>query len=379
MSQPWREAFRGSQKLTDFYVHLAAKSERTHIAYENRLKQICDFFGIPYVKFDPQAVTQEMYDTLFKEKSQKAKHSTLNSFTSVFSVLSKVYNLGLDVYFLIEDDAESDYVTFRELQEIINKTDKEVATLCSFLFCTGLRLVSVSKIKKEDLFLNSENPFVKNVYLKGGRYEDFYILFPEICLPLLKWYMQYKSQQLSNYSENPFVFVSAQGHNTRQYIYFNVSKAGKVLGRAVSPKMFRTGLAVYLKQMGVQGPVIQMALGHRDLNTTVKVYSKFDKSDILRELNMKKKEGLVGSNSGINTFSTFNSNTVQTVTQNIEKCPFCSGVIDHEMLVCPHCLRDIRRICPVCKRFLNIKWEICPYCKKKFDDEFIKAKTRDDV
>ncbi|MBU7012812.1 MAG: tyrosine-type recombinase/integrase [Theionarchaea archaeon] len=368
---PWREKLRQNEKLSEFYLYLASKSERTQTAYENRLKQLCDFFQIEYEQFDPKEVTQEKYNRFFREKTKNHKHSTVNTLLNIFNILNKIYNLGLKVTLLKENDIESDYITFRELQEIINKADKEVSTLCAFLFCTGLRIVSLSKIKKKDLFLNSENPFIKNVYLKGGRHEDFYILFPDICVPLMKWYMQYKSQQLADYSENPYVFVSQQGTATRQYIYSNVRKASKIIKRSVSPKMFRTGLAVHLKQMGVQSAAIQMTLGHRDLKTTVNTYSKFDKSDVLRELDMK------GNRPSNSNASTRNTNSIQAVNQEV--CPFCNGVVDHEMLICPHCLRDIRRICPTCKHYLNIEWTVCPYCKYEFHKEFKKAKIRKDL
>jgi len=79
------------------------------------------------------------------------KRTSLNLLSNVFKILSDLYDLNIKVKLLKEIDKHTDYITFSELQEILNKTDKEAAAMAAFLFCTGLRPVSVLSIKKEQL------------------------------------------------------------------------------------------------------------------------------------------------------------------------------------------------------------------------------------
>jgi len=376
----WREELESNEKLEGLRVHIAGKSNRTKAAYLYGVKQICDFFEIPYNEFDPEKLDQKMYDRFYKERSEDLKSSSMNLLSNIFNVLSNVYDLDINIRFLKEEDKFSDYVSLKEVQEIINKGDKELAALAAFFFSTGLRPISVIKIKKEELMLHAENPYVKNVYLKGNRYEDIYILYPDMVLPLLKWYMQYKTQTVEDYDKNPYVFVSQRGNNTDSYIYQLIKKASDILRRSVSPKMFRTGLAVHLKRSGVQDAVIQMVLTHKDLQTTVESYAKFSKEDIFREIRMKAQSNEIVSGTGFTSAVPNNSN-VQYVQapQSKEKCPYCNREVDSEMLLCPYCYKEIRRICGNCKRFCSIKWKICPYCGVSFEKKYGITLTREDA
>lgn len=59
--------------------------------------------------------------------------------------------------------------------------------------------MSVLSIKKEQLMLNAKHPYIKSVYLKGGRRQDIFIMYPDFVKPLLNWYMQYKTAKVKNY------------------------------------------------------------------------------------------------------------------------------------------------------------------------------------
>jgi hypothetical protein len=47
--------------------------------------------------------------------------------------------------------------------------------------------------------LNAKHPYIKSVYLKGGRRQDIFIMYPDFVKPLLNWYMQYKTAKVKNY------------------------------------------------------------------------------------------------------------------------------------------------------------------------------------
>lgn len=201
------------------------------------------------------------------------KCSSINLCTNVINVLSNIYELGIKTKILKEIDRESDYITFEELQEIINKADKEAAAVTTFIFCTGLRPVSVLSLKKDQLMLDAQHPYVKNVLLKGGRHQDIIIMYSDLVKPLIRWYLQYKSKAVKDYDKNERVFVSQRGLTTDSYIYNLVRKCSKILGRTVSPRMLRKGLGVHTKELELQDEVRRMIMGHADVKTTIEAYS----------------------------------------------------------------------------------------------------------
>ena len=362
----WREELMGNKNLQALRDHIALKSDRTQETYLYAVKQICDFFEIEYREFDPYWLDQEKYNTFLSTRSKELKRSSLNLLSNVYNILSELYNLGIKVNMLKETDKHTDYITFSELQEIINKADKEAAAVAAFLFCTGLRPVSVLSIKKEQLMLNAKNPYIMSVLLKGGRRQDIIIMYANMVKPLLNWYMQYKSTQIKNYHEIEYVFVSQRGKTTESYIYTLIRKCSHILGRNLCPRMFRKGLGVHTKELGLQDEVRRMIMAHKDVKTTIDAYSDYTIKDIARELALKvpQSQGITGVEPGFPAVQ-------HTLT---EKCPFCGGYVESEMLLCPHCWEEIKVVCESCKRFIQVTWKKCPYCgtdiEKKKDKKY---------
>lgn len=179
----WREKLEGNRNLQAFGDHLSGKSEKTQYTYLYNLSKICEFFSWDCSEFDPRKFTQEHYDELFRQKSKVMKHASVNLYTSIVKVLNNLYSLEIKTRNLKEIDKFTDYITFEELQEIISNADKEAAAVTTFIFCTGLRPVSVLSLKKNQLMLNTKHPYLKNVLLKGGRHQDIIIMYPDLVKP----------------------------------------------------------------------------------------------------------------------------------------------------------------------------------------------------
>lgn len=352
----WREEIESNEHLQAFRAHASEKSVRTEKAYFCALKRIIDFFEIRYSEFDPKKLKQGDYDAFMQFYLKRWKRSSLNFIVSIFKILDDLYDLNLRTKKFKEIDKEkTDYVTFEELQEILNKADKEVAALAAFMFCTGLRPVSVLTVEKGQLMLDAEHPYIKNVYLKGGKRQDIVFLYPEIVVPLLRWYMTFKTQNQQDYSENDLLFVSQKKTSSSNYIYKRIRDGcGPILGRGVSPRMFRKGLGVHTKELGLQDEVRRMIMGHSDVRTTIDAYSDYNVKDIVREIEAKT----------VNTHDQPPAGFVNQAFQpEKEKCRFCGGLVDEKMVRCPHCWEKIKVICPGCQRFVNSEWEICAYCE----------------
>jgi integrase len=156
-------------------------------------------------------------------------------------------------------------------------------------------------------------------------------MYPELVKPLLTWYLQYKSQSVKGYDENEYIFVSQKGMTTDSYIYNLVKTCSRILGRSISPRMLRKGLGIHTKELGLQDEVQRMIMGHSDVKTTIDAYSDYSVKDVAREISMK-----VSPQSG---FSPVSRGGLPSEPQGIphEQCPFCGGVVEPDMLLCPHC------------------------------------------
>jgi len=44
-------------------------------------------------------------------------------------------------------------------------------------------------------------------------------------------------------------------------------------------------------------------------------------------------------------------------------CPACMKPVESEFLLCPYCLKKLKKACPECQHALRLNWTICPYCQ----------------
>jgi RNA polymerase subunit RPABC4/transcription elongation factor Spt4 len=46
-------------------------------------------------------------------------------------------------------------------------------------------------------------------------------------------------------------------------------------------------------------------------------------------------------------------------------CPSCLKPVEAEFLICPYCMKKLRKECTNCGKALKMSWAVCPYCKTK--------------
>lgn len=46
-------------------------------------------------------------------------------------------------------------------------------------------------------------------------------------------------------------------------------------------------------------------------------------------------------------------------------CPSCLKPVDPEFLICPYCMKKLKKQCVNCGRPLRMSWAVCPFCKAK--------------
>jgi hypothetical protein len=48
-----------------------------------------------------------------------------------------------------------------------------------------------------------------------------------------------------------------------------------------------------------------------------------------------------------------------------QTCPACYKPVEADFLICPSCMKKLRKECVSCNRALKLDWQVCPYCKTK--------------
>ncbi len=51
--------------------------------------------------------------------------------------------------------------------------------------------------------------------------------------------------------------------------------------------------------------------------------------------------------------------------RDMETCSSCLRPVERDFLICPACLKKLRKQCTECGRALKLEWGVCPYCKTK--------------
>ncbi|MRS13075.1 MAG: zinc ribbon domain-containing protein [Actinobacteria bacterium] len=46
-------------------------------------------------------------------------------------------------------------------------------------------------------------------------------------------------------------------------------------------------------------------------------------------------------------------------------CPACFKPIEPDFLICPSCMKKLRKECISCNKPLKLDWAVCPYCQTK--------------
>lgn len=51
--------------------------------------------------------------------------------------------------------------------------------------------------------------------------------------------------------------------------------------------------------------------------------------------------------------------------RDLETCPSCYRPVEKDFLICPQCMKKLRKPCIECEKPLKLSWNVCPYCKTK--------------
>lgn len=54
-----------------------------------------------------------------------------------------------------------------------------------------------------------------------------------------------------------------------------------------------------------------------------------------------------------------------SLARDMETCPACLKPVEKDFLICPYCMKKLRKPCVECSKALRLNWNVCPYCKTK--------------
>lgn len=54
-----------------------------------------------------------------------------------------------------------------------------------------------------------------------------------------------------------------------------------------------------------------------------------------------------------------------TLARDLESCPACYKPVERDFLICPYCMKKLKKPCVECEKALKLNWNVCPYCKTK--------------
>jgi RNA polymerase subunit RPABC4/transcription elongation factor Spt4 len=53
------------------------------------------------------------------------------------------------------------------------------------------------------------------------------------------------------------------------------------------------------------------------------------------------------------------------LARDYDTCPSCFKPVEKDFLICPYCMKKLRKPCIECVKALRLNWQVCPYCKTK--------------
>jgi RNA polymerase subunit RPABC4/transcription elongation factor Spt4 len=54
-----------------------------------------------------------------------------------------------------------------------------------------------------------------------------------------------------------------------------------------------------------------------------------------------------------------------SLQRDLESCPACYKPVEKDFLICPYCMKKLKKACIECEKPLKLNWNVCPYCRTK--------------
>ncbi len=153
------------------------------------------------------------------------------------------------------------------IEKIQNKKEKLIVAM---LYSSGLRLSELINLKRDDVDPKNNTVFIR---MGKGKKDRMTILSHKIKDELFYYIMKTPSTK-------GYLFEGRNGKYSPRSIQLIVERAGKLIGKKLTPHMLRHSFVTHLLETGVDIRFVQKLLGHARLETT-NIYTHVAKRDFL--------------------------------------------------------------------------------------------------
>jgi site-specific recombinase XerD len=142
--------------------------------------------------------------------------------------------------------------------------------ILSLLYGSGVRLSELLNLQRQDIDTSRGAVHVR----QGKGAKDRYTVLSRFVKSELAEYL------LNNTFKTSYLFEGRNGRYTAKSVQKVVARAGRLIGKKVTPHMLRHCFATHLVEAGVDIRIVQQLLGHSRIDTTM-IYTHIARRDAL--------------------------------------------------------------------------------------------------
>ncbi|MCV2502936.1 MAG: site-specific tyrosine recombinase XerD [Neisseriaceae bacterium] len=251
-------------------------SKNTLLSYQRDLNKIFARLKLQnsdFLSADQYTLAQSLFDNQEKKTSQARALSTIKKFYS-YLIEEKYIEKNPSLYLKSPKKEKNlpPIITEKlvdqllQLPDISNPHGLRDKAFLELIYATGMRVSEVIKIQLNEIDMN------RGLVTTIGKGDKQRIVpFGEVATDWIEKYLQEsRPKLLKNNSSCTFLFVSQKNSGmTRQLAWMIVKKYAPLVGfENISPHTLRHAFATHLLNNGADLRVVQMLLGHSDINTT---------------------------------------------------------------------------------------------------------------
>ncbi|UZE93722.1 MAG: tyrosine-type recombinase/integrase [Candidatus Pacearchaeota archaeon] len=226
---------------------------------------------------DPEQLSEEDVKNFLASMSDKASSSIILALAAIkfASIAILKQDLTKDIKRPKKDKTLPSVLTKDEIKSLIDASQTRKSKLMiKFLYSTGLRVSELVNLKPQDLNLQEKTGIVK----KGKGKKDRFFTLPEKLIDELQNYIE-------KHPKNQYLFSKDKPFTTRniQKIIKKTAENANIQ-KKVTPHTLRHSYATHLLESGTDIRIIQVLLGHENLNTT-QIYTHVSTEEIKKVKN----------------------------------------------------------------------------------------------
>jgi integrase/recombinase XerD len=268
-------------------------SQNTLDSYRSDLEQFSSWLkknNLTYIKTSKKEILSYLSFLFQKGLGSKTVARKLSSLKSFFrylvfkSIISIDPSSEVDTPKLLKSIPKS--ISEKEVEALLAAPDEKTdiglrdKTMIETLYSCGLRISELTNL--ELLNLNLRQGVIRVI---GKGQKERLVPMGDQLISLLELYISSSRNSLLNKRHSDFLFLSTRGQRmTRQSFWYRIKHyclASDFESDKISPHVLRHAFATHLLNNGADLRVVQLLLGHSDLNTT-QIYTEVARQRLKR-------------------------------------------------------------------------------------------------